>query len=147
MVSTSCIVYVVSYSFLSNAGKSDLVSSLARKVPKLFVKVPPRFEFEYVKLFGDGVSVTVKVPLNPTLSSAPVFVELVTFLTRTTSLTLNLCGKSEVTVTHQSTDDLREKLRAKLNKLVKVEDDRDKDPIIIDGESFDVDKELGLKDE
>lgn len=55
--------------------------------------------------------------------------------------------KSEVTVTHQSTDDLREKLRAKLNKLVKVEDDRDKDPIIIDGESFDVDKELGLKDE
>jgi len=55
--------------------------------------------------------------------------------------------KSEVTVTHQSTDDLREKLRAKLNKLVKVEDDRDKDPVIIDGESFDVDKELGLKDE
>ena len=55
--------------------------------------------------------------------------------------------KSEVTVTHQSTDDLREKLRAKLNKLVKVEDDRDKDPVIIDVESFDVDKELGLKDE
>ena len=55
--------------------------------------------------------------------------------------------KSEVTVTHQSTDDLREKLRAKLNNLVKVEDDRDKDPVIIDGESFDVDKELGLKDE
>ena len=55
--------------------------------------------------------------------------------------------KSEVTVTHQSTDDLRERLRAKLNKLVKVEDDRDKDPVIIDGESFDVDKELGLKDE
>ena len=53
--------------------------------------------------------------------------------------------KSEVTVTHQSTDDLRERLRAKLNKLVKVEDDRDKDPVIIDGESFDVDKELGLK--
>jgi hypothetical protein len=55
--------------------------------------------------------------------------------------------KSEVTVTHQSTDDLREKLRAKLNKLVKVEDDRDKDPVIIDGKSFDVDKELGLEDE
>ena len=55
--------------------------------------------------------------------------------------------KSEVTVTHQSTDDLREKLRAKLNKLVKVEDDRDKDPVIIDGESFDIDKESGLKDE
>ena len=53
---------------------------------------------------------------------------------------------SEVTVTHQSTYDLREKLRAKLNKLVKVEDDRD--PIVIDGEAFDLDKELGIdKDE
>ena len=53
--------------------------------------------------------------------------------------------KSEVTVTHQSTDDLREKLRAKLNKLVKVEDDRA--PVVIDGESFDLDKELGVEDE
>ena len=53
--------------------------------------------------------------------------------------------KSEITVTHQSTDDLREKLRAKLNKLVKVEDDRA--PVVIDGESFDLDKELGVEDE
>ena len=56
--------------------------------------------------------------------------------------------KSEITVTHQSTDDLREKLRIKLNKLVKVEDDRSQEPIVIDGESFDLDKELGIeKDE
>ena len=56
--------------------------------------------------------------------------------------------KSEITVTHQSTDDLREKLRVKLNKLVKVEDDRSQEPIVIDGESFDLDKELGIeKDE
>ena len=53
--------------------------------------------------------------------------------------------KSEITVTHQSTDDLREKLRAKLNKLIKVEDDRA--PVVIDGESFDLDKELGAEDE
>ena len=54
--------------------------------------------------------------------------------------------KSEVTVTHQSTDDLREKLRAKLNKLVKVEDSVE-EAVIIDGESLNVDEELGLKDE
>ena len=36
--------------------------------------------------------------------------------------------------------------KTKLNKLVKVEDDRD--PIVIDGEAFDLDKELGIdKDE
>ena len=50
--------------------------------------------------------------------------------------------KSEVTVTHQSTDDLREKLRSKLTKLVNPED-----AIILDGNSIDVDEELGLKEE
>ena len=50
--------------------------------------------------------------------------------------------KSEVTVTHQSTDDLREKLRMKLTKLINPED-----AVVIDGKSIDVDKELGLKEE
>jgi hypothetical protein len=50
--------------------------------------------------------------------------------------------KSEVTVTHQSTDDLRERLRMKLTKLVNPED-----AVVIDGKSIDVDKELGLKEE
>ena len=50
--------------------------------------------------------------------------------------------KSEVTVTHQSTDDLREKLRMKLTKLVNPED-----AVVIDGKSIDVDEELGLKEE
>jgi hypothetical protein len=50
--------------------------------------------------------------------------------------------KSEVTVTHQSTDDLRERLRMKLTKLVNPED-----AVVIDGKSIDVDEELGLKEE
>ena len=50
--------------------------------------------------------------------------------------------KSEVTVTHQSTDDLRERLRIKLTKLVNPED-----AVVIDGKSIDVDEELGLKEE
>ena len=54
--------------------------------------------------------------------------------------------KSEVTITHQSTDDLRDKLREKLRKLsvpMKVV----QDAVVIDGEFMDVDAELGLKDE
>ena len=51
--------------------------------------------------------------------------------------------KSEVTITHQSTDDLREKLRSKLAKLVNPVEDA----AIIDGEPVDVDKELGLDEE
>ena len=51
--------------------------------------------------------------------------------------------KSEVTITHQSTDDLREKLRDKLMKLANPEDDI-QDAVVIDGEAMDVDAELGL---
>ena len=54
--------------------------------------------------------------------------------------------KSEVTVTHQSTDDLREKLRSKLAKLVNSEEEVE-EAVVINGESIDVDEELGLKDE
>ena len=54
--------------------------------------------------------------------------------------------KSEVTITHQSTDDLRAKLREKLQKLSTPEE-KIQDAIVIDGESLDVDTELGLEKE
>ena len=54
--------------------------------------------------------------------------------------------KSEVTITHQSTDDLRAKLREKLQKLNTSEEDI-QDAVVIDGEVLDVDAELGLETE
>ena len=52
--------------------------------------------------------------------------------------------KSEVTVTHQSTEDLRSKLRSKLEKLVEPVD------MVVDGQyiegAFDVSEELGTQD-
>jgi hypothetical protein len=54
--------------------------------------------------------------------------------------------KSEVTITHQSTDDLKAKLRKKLEKLAEPED-KIEDAVVIDGESFNVDEELGIKDD
>jgi len=53
--------------------------------------------------------------------------------------------KSEVTITHQSTDDLRDKLRSKLAKLINPVEDMD-GAIIIDGEAMNIDSELGLDD-
>ena len=50
--------------------------------------------------------------------------------------------KSEVTVTHQSTEDLRNKLRGKLEKLVQPADDIE-DAVVIDGEPIDLDEMLG----
>ena len=54
--------------------------------------------------------------------------------------------KSEVTITHQSTDDLKAKLRSKLEKLVNPPEEAE-EAIIIDGEPLDVDAELGSDDE
>ena len=54
--------------------------------------------------------------------------------------------KSEVTITHQTTDDLKEKLREKLTRLVNPEPEIE-DAIVVEGKVIDVDKELGLDDE
>ena len=50
--------------------------------------------------------------------------------------------KTEVTVTHQSTDDLRNKLRSKLEKLVEPIEYAE-DAIVLDGEAIDLEEILG----
>ena len=52
--------------------------------------------------------------------------------------------KSEVTITHQSTDDLRAKLRQKLEKLVNPPEELGA-PIVFEGEVIDIDDELGIE--
>ena len=51
-----------------------------------------------------------------------------------------------MTITHQTTDDLKDRLREKLTRLVNPEPQIE-EAIVIDGEKIDVDKELGLDDE
>jgi len=54
--------------------------------------------------------------------------------------------KTEVTVTHQSTEDLRNKLRGKLEKLVQpVEiEEVDYEDVVLDGEALNLEEELGV---
>lgn len=52
--------------------------------------------------------------------------------------------KSEITITHQSMDDLKSKLRRKLEKLVPIEEEAE-DAVILDGEVIDLEEELGLE--
>ena len=47
-----------------------------------------------------------------------------------------------MTITHQTSDDLKDKLREKLSRLVNP--DEVEDEITINGDVIDVDKELGL---
>jgi hypothetical protein len=52
--------------------------------------------------------------------------------------------KSEVTVTHTATGDLRDRLRGKLTKLIDGVSEAVEEAITLDGETIDVDAELGL---
>lgn len=51
--------------------------------------------------------------------------------------------KQEVTITHQTTDELKAKLRQKLQRLIK-RDDPEEATVVMDGEIIDVDAELGF---
>jgi len=57
--------------------------------------------------------------------------------------------KQEVTITHQTTDELKERLRSKLQKLVRrtENDTTPEDALVVGGEIIDVDAELGLSTE
>mgnify|MGYP003131789188 CR=1 FL=1 len=57
--------------------------------------------------------------------------------------------KSEVTVTHQSTEDLRNKLRGKLEKIISTTDvddiqEAEYEDVVLDGEALNLEEELGV---
>jgi hypothetical protein len=54
--------------------------------------------------------------------------------------------KSEVTITHQTTDDIKERLRGKLAKLVNPELELE-DAAVLDASTIDIDVELGTFDD
>ena len=57
--------------------------------------------------------------------------------------------KTEITITHQTTDDLKANLRNKLTKLVNPDPDPEnvEDAVIVDGDEIDVDAEFGIDEE
>jgi len=59
--------------------------------------------------------------------------------------------KTEITITHQTTDDLKANLRAKLAKLVNPNQGQSEedvvDAVVIDGDEIDVDAEFGIDEE
>ena len=59
--------------------------------------------------------------------------------------------KSEVTITHQSTDDLRNKLRGKLEKIISTTDvddvqEAEYEEVVLDGELVNLEEELGVNE-
>ena len=52
--------------------------------------------------------------------------------------------KSEVTITHRSTEDLVSSIRSKLHRLMHPDDVTDVKAVEVNGEAIDVDAELGL---
>ena len=89
--------------------------------------------------------VTNKLLLETENSDARIRIRALELLGKISDVGL-FAEKSEITITHQSTDDLRAKLRGKLEKLVNPPDYDEKD-VVFDGEAIDIDAELGLTDE
>jgi hypothetical protein len=54
--------------------------------------------------------------------------------------------KSEVTITHQTTDDIKEKLRSKLAKLVNPEPEIE-DAVVLTPNAIDINEEFGFDDD
>ena len=89
--------------------------------------------------------VTNKLLLETENSDARIRIRALELLGKISDVGL-FAEKSEITITHQSTDDLRAKLRGKLEKLVNPPDYEGED-VVFDGEAIDIDAELGLTDE
>ena len=90
--------------------------------------------------------VTNKLVLESENPDARIRIRALELLGKITDVGL-FTDKTEVTVTHQSTEDLRKKLRDKFNRLLDKDDITDvPDPDYVDmgGQVIDVDQELGL---
>ena len=55
--------------------------------------------------------------------------------------------KSEVTITHRSTQDLVDSVRAKIHKLMNPQGIEDVKAVEVNGETFDLEEELGVSEE
>jgi F0F1-type ATP synthase delta subunit len=86
--------------------------------------------------------VTNKLLLDSDNNDAKIRIKALELLGKISDVGL-FTERSEVVVTHQSSNDLQDKLRAKLQKLMGTEEVED--VVELDGEPIDVDKELGLE--
>ena len=89
--------------------------------------------------------VTNKLLLETENNDAKIRIRALELLGKVSDVGL-FAEKSEVTITHQSTDDLRAKLRGKLEKLVNPPEDIE-EAVVIDAEPIDVEAELGADED
>jgi len=85
--------------------------------------------------------VTNKLLLESENDDPPIRIRALELLGKISDVGL-FAEKTEVTVTHQSTDDLRNKLRSKLEKLIEPIEYAE-DAVILDGEAIDLEEILG----
>tara|TARA_R100000315_G_C5194626_1_gene113815 strand:- start:25 stop:636 length:612 start_codon:yes stop_codon:yes gene_type:complete len=89
--------------------------------------------------------VTNKLLLETENNDAKIRIRALELLGKVSDVGL-FAEKSEVTITHQSSDDLRAKLRGKLEKLVNPPEDIE-EAVVIDAEPIDVEAELGKEED
>ena len=135
-------------------GNANLYTISKLKADNPYVCFPERISNSILQEFGRSVVessvqirhlVTNKLLLETDNPDPRVRIRALELLGKISDVGL-FAEKSEVTITHQSTDDLREKLRSKLAKLVNPANEVE-NAVVIDGEPLNVDEELGLDSE
>lgn len=132
------------------------------KANKVLVKKAPQIKpatYGHVKSLLDEFSVRVvdnalqirllvtnKLLLDSNNDDPRVRIRALELLGKITDVGL-FTEKSEVTINHRSTQDLTSSLRAKIQRLMHPEDVEDVNTVKINGETVDLDKELGLEDD
>ena len=89
--------------------------------------------------------VTNKLVIESTNEDPRIRIRALELLGKITDVGL-FTEKSEVTVTHRSTEAITESLRDKIRRLMNPESVTDVDVVKVNGEEIDLDKELGLEE-
>ena len=89
--------------------------------------------------------VTNKLLLETENSDAKIRIRALELLGKVSDVGL-FAEKSEVTITHQSSDDLRSKLRGKLEKLIRPIEDI-VDAVVVENDALDIEYEFGPEDD
>jgi hypothetical protein len=87
--------------------------------------------------------VTNKLLIETVNDDARIRIKALELLGKITDVGL-FTERSEVTVNHRSTEELRTALRAKIQKLMRVDDVEEVQAVEINGSAVDIDEELGL---
>jgi len=137
------------YQLAENEEKANkaLVKQSAKYTPATYKEVKSILDEYSVRVVDNALQirllVTNKLLIESQNEDAKIRIRALELLGKITDVGL-FTEKSEVTVNHRSTEDLVNSIRSKIHRLMHPKDIEDAKLVEVNGETVDLDKELGL---